>query len=173
MDKSETPTVNIRGIFQTLGLDRWVAKRQVKSNAAVGAALYTGHDHSGGDHIKVEPTLPLGEMVRQYVADKVGDKKHNIRHRAANRFYNRLGKVKELVATLKYKTSGFENTENDRRALDIVARGVVDQAVKAGMEIKDCDMGWYKKAIVALYFVNDEDDEFFSELALALRPEAK
>lgn len=153
-----------------LGVERWRNRRQVARNAAISAAAFASVAEDGESDVPVPPVVGFWEALRQKVDSKLATRAHNVRHRASNRFARRVRVVKQLVATLKFETHGFENTPNDRKALLIAAKGVVERAIKAGeLGIATAEANWYKMACVALYYHRSEDDELFESLIPALK----
>jgi hypothetical protein len=154
-----------RKLADILGLTAWRDQRQLLAAVAEGAAAFTAATVDEEGVVDVVPEVGFWESLRQRVDVRLAERKHNVRHRASNRFGKRVVIVKKLVATLKFETHGFDNSINDQKALMIAAKGVVERAVKEGsLGIRPEESNWYKVACVALYRARDEDDELLEKL---------
>jgi len=142
----------------------WRKETQLQANAAVAVATLRGIDVDGDDDIELSPKYGFIGTMRQAVNDKLSESKHNVRHRAARRFRERVRVLKTLSAELKFQSHGFDKTEADMRSLAIAAKGVVDKAID-DKTIHRSYANWYKRGLVACYHIQDEDDEFFARMA--------
>jgi len=145
-------------------LGSWRKETQLQANAAVAVATLRGIDVDGDDDIELSPKYGLIGTMRQAVNDKLSESTHNVRHRAARRFRERVRVLKALSAELKFQSHGFDKTEADMRSLAIAAKGVVDKAID-DKTIHRSYANWYKRGLVACYHIQDEDDEFFARMA--------
>jgi hypothetical protein len=121
-------------------------------------------DPIGEDDVKIKPVVGVFENILQRVDRKMGHVKHNVRHRSANRFAKNVRTLKVLIQELKFATHGFDRTEVDRKCLAIAAKGVVEKAITDGLVRKE-EGYWFKSAMVHAYFIRDDDEEFFENLA--------
>jgi hypothetical protein len=142
----------------------WRKETQLQANAAVAVATLRGIDVDGNDDIELPPKYGLIGTMRQAVNDKLSESPHNVRHRTARRFRERVRVLKRLSAELKFQSHGFDKTEADMRSLAIAAKGVVDKAID-DKTIHRSYANWYKRGLVACYHIQDEDDEFFARMA--------
>jgi hypothetical protein len=141
----------------------WRKETQLQKNAAEAVATYRGICLDGKDDIEVAPKYGVVGSMRQAINDRFSESLHNVRHRAARRFWERARTLKALSAELKFKTHGFDKSEADMRSLAIAAKGVVDSAID-DKTIHKSQANWYKRALVACYHMRDEDDQFFERM---------
>lgn len=167
------PIIGGPALTKLLGVDAWRSKREVRRHAAIAAAAFGGVAEDDEGDIQLTATVGYWESLRQRIDSYLATRPHNVRHRASNRFAKRVKQTKILVSQLKFETHGFDSTPNDRKALQIAAKGVVERAVKSGGQINEIEANWYKKAVVALYYYQGEDDEFFDALMPALKEQGK
>jgi len=142
----------------------WRKETQRQANAAVAVATLRGIDVDGVDEIELAPKYGFIGTMRQAINDRLPESPHNVRHRAARRFRERVRVLKTLSAELKFQSHGFDKTEADMRSLAIAAKAVVDKAID-DKTIHRSYANWYKRGLVACYHIQDEDDEFFADMA--------
>lgn len=144
---------------------RWVARQAVKEAATdvVKRYLEVGlggeEDRTYGVPTSWLPTLNrLKVMIfRPSIASKAS------RHRAANRARRNMRVIKELVQELKFERGMAQNTKADRACLEVLAKPIVEKAVKEG-RIDNYSKAFVKRMVVELYFVKDEDEELLDTL---------
>jgi hypothetical protein len=157
-----------------IGWDKFRGERQLEKAAAFSVAHYRSIDPIDGDDVDVRAKVGFVESLKQGV-NKLGGRveKHNTKHRASNRFHRRVIVVKTLVNGVKFEAPGtFTASEADRRALHLIVRRVVRDALEKGVElpggkvtIRDQEKAWYLEAVRTAYYIQEEDDVFWARLA--------
>lgn len=160
------------------GITRFRNARQDAAQAAEAVALYRGIDSSGDDDIEIVPTISLSEAVLQRVDNLMGARKHNAKHRAANKFAQLAKVIKVLTDELKFEAPfTFTNSPADLRALGVAAKGIVKGALENGVEVPNGEGGVsliriskgqrnnLRKGIECAYFIRTEMDDFYEKLA--------
>jgi hypothetical protein len=177
-----TPT-----IFDMLGWTAWRDQRQGTVMKAIALSQIGGCDTMGEEPVVVKPVVTFWEWVRQLVDKRLGQRKHNVRHRTMNRWSKRAPVVKTLVEQVKFKAAGtFTQSDADKRCLSLVVRQVLEDVMKMGgvdvwvcvdgdmvskkVLISDCEASWYRRAVEATYYVEDIDDVFFRSLIPPSKP---
>lgn len=160
-----------------VGWSKFCRKTTVVKQAANAVSAFRGVDLLDGVGLKLEPVVSFSDRVKSKVVDNLGKpEKHSVEHRCANKFNKRVRVVRALTNVLKFKSPGdFTQSDADMRALAILAKQVVEDAIKKGVEleegqratVRDQEGYWYKTAIVQFYFVRDEDDTFWDEVRVA------
>jgi len=149
-------------------------KRQLEKAAAYAVAEYRSIDPIDGDNVDVRAKVGFVESLKQGVNSLGGvEKKHNAKHRSANRLQRRILVVKTLVNEVKFEAPcDFTSSEADRRALHICVRRVIRDALDKGVElpggkvaIRNQEKAWYIKAVSTSYYIKEEDDAFWAALA--------
>jgi len=161
-------------VADAVGITAFRKERLLNKQAAQAAAAFRGIDSMDSDHIFCEAKVSLKEACLQKVGQVFGEtKKHNCRHRSANRFYRRVAIVKRLVDKVRFGAPCiFTASDADRRSLRLAVKRVVEDASKDGIEvggsmsfIRDQEKAWYLKAVCVSYYIREEDDEFWDRLA--------
>jgi hypothetical protein len=167
-------TLGTTTIGDLIGWNGFRDERQLEKAAAFSVARYRSIDPIDGNDVDVGAKVGVIESLKQGV-DKLGGriKKHNAKHRSANRFHQRVAIVKTLVNEVKFEAPcTFTSSEADRRALQLIVRRVLRDALEKGVElahgkvtIRGQEKAWYLKAVSTSYFIQEEDDEFWAKLA--------
>jgi hypothetical protein len=157
-----------------VGWTSFKRERQLNASASHAVAAYRSFDPIDGEHIPVEARVNFVESIKQGVNKLIArPRRHNVRHRAANRYYRRVAIVKALVDKVRFESPGiFSGSEADRRALHIIVRRVIKEALDSGVELPNTkarfperECAWYLKAVCTSYYIREEDDEWWDRLA--------
>nr|WRQ65619.1 hypothetical protein [Tolivirales sp.] len=92
--------------------------------------------------------------------------RHKQRHRASNRWVGRMALLRKLRERLIFGAEGIRRVRspvNDAWC-SIQARKLVSECVDAG-EIDGRHARWYRDALVTVFYLEDDDDVFFSAVA--------
>lgn len=156
-----------------VGWNGFRGERQIEKSVAFGLARYRSIDPMDGDDVDVRAKVGVVESLKQGV-NKLGGRieKQNAKHRAANRFHRRVAVVKTLVNEVKFESPcEFTSTPADKRALHLIVRRVVRDALEKGVELADGkvtirnqEKAWYLAAVSTSYYIHEEDDEWFARL---------
>jgi len=130
---------------------------------AKGQAMYRGIAEDEQDDVEVVPVASISENLRQRMDNLLPKTSHASKHRAYLRWKSRARQVKKLVSIVKFETHGFDTSVNDRKALSIAAKRVIDEHGD-GLGIANAQKAWYKRAVCAMYYHEEEDDSFLDEM---------
>jgi len=167
-------TLGTTTFADVVGWNKFRGERQLEKAAAFSVAHYRSIDPIDGDDVDVRAKVGFGESLKQGISKLGGRiKKHNAKHRASNRFHRRVIVVKSLVNAVKFEAPGiFTASEADKRALHLIVRRVVKDALEKGVElpggmvtIRNQEKAWYLDAVRTSYYIHEEDDEFWARLA--------
>lgn len=116
----------------------------------------------GEDDVQTTANYPILSWVRHALFHK----KHSTVHRAANKLHKRVKILKELKSQMLFHGSERPARPTNLQILSAneLAKRVVRDAVDDDT-ITQKEAGWYKLALVKVYFIQDEDDTFLSCLA--------
>jgi len=157
-----------------VGWTSFKRERQLNASASHAVAAYRSFDPIDGEHIPVEARVNFVESIKQGVNKLVArPRRHNVRHRAANRYYRRVAIVKALVDKVRFESPGvFSGSDADKRSLHIIVRRVIKEALDSGVELPNTkakfperECAWYLKAVITSYYIREEDDEWWDRLA--------
>jgi hypothetical protein len=141
--------------------------------AAFSVAQYREIDPMDGDDVDVGAKVGIAESIKQSMSKLGGARKsHDSRHRAMGRYHKRVRIVKALVNEVMFESPGvFSASDADRRALQLIVRRVVRDAMEKGVtlpggigKIRHQEKAWYLKAVATSYYIREEDDEFWDRL---------
>jgi len=166
-------TLRTTTIGDVVGWNGFREERQLNKAVAFSLSTYRSIDPIDGDDVDVRAKVGVLESLKQGV-NKLGGRveKQNAKHRAANKFFRRVAVVKTLVNEVKFESPcEFKSTEADRRALQLIVRRVVRDALEKGVElpagkvtIRNQEKAWYLKAVSTSYYIQEEDDLFWAKL---------
>jgi hypothetical protein len=131
--------------------------------AAQAVAALVSEPTMGEESIAVEPRVGFLDRVGYALLGK-----HKTYHRASNKFQKRIATLRELRELMIFKGIGHKRVRNplNMAAAEELARRVLSDAEEEG-KVGRRELGWYKRALVELYFVKDDDDTFFAQMAVA------
>lgn len=156
-----------------IGWNGFQRERQLNSMAAFSVAQYREIDPMDGDDVDVGAKVGIAESIKQRMSKLGGARKsHDSRHRAMGRYHKRVRIVKALVNEVMFESPGvFSASDADRRALQLIVRRVVRDAMEKGVtlpggigKIRHQEKAWYLKAVATSYYIREEDDEFWDRL---------
>jgi hypothetical protein len=171
-----THTLGTTTLADVCGLSKFQKERQLRESTAWAVADYRAYDPIDGEHVDVEAKVGFVESLKQGINRFLPKpKKHSSRHRCSNRYYRRVAVVKALVNKVRFDAPGiFSGSEADKRALHIIVRRVIKEALDEGVELPNTtatisgrEAAWYLKAVCTSYYIMEEDDEWWDRLAEA------
>lgn len=144
-------------------LDRWYDEER----AAEAKATFLGVGTLDEDDVE----YVSGQSFLAKLRNRVVGRKYDTYHRAANKFHKRVRVLRELRETMLFMAVGHkrERTPLNVAAAEELARKVVSQEFPH-RGIHEREARWYRAALVEVFFVKDDDDEFLARLGGAPAP---